>query len=137
MLAALLEALRQIRDNVLVVVQEHPQQVAVLFHVVFVLNLGEVVEDVESSDVEFVDCQNGWVAAHNEREIPEELNMRNRPGMTLQTDLKLAILCATLMGSSLWRYCALRRASCFLSAVMEAYLGMTSIRTEEDTEGQE
>ena len=32
------------------------------------------------------------------------------------------------MGSSLWRYCALRRASCFLSAVMEAYLGMTSVR---------
>ena len=55
----------------------------------------------------------------------------------MQTDLKLAILCATLMGSSLWRYWALRRASCFLSAVMEAYLGMTSIRTEEGTEGQE
>ena len=135
-LPALLEALGEAADHVLVVLQQRLEHEVVLHHVLVTQDLGEVIEDVESSDVEFVDCQNGWVAAHNEREIPEELNMRNRPGMTLQTDLKLAILCATLMGSSLWRYWALRRASCFLSAVMEAYLGMTSIRTE-DTEGQE
>ena len=71
MLAALLEALRQIRDDVLVVVEEHPQQVAVLFHVVFVLNLGKVVEDVEGADVEFVDGEYRGVAADDEREISE------------------------------------------------------------------
>ena len=71
MLGALLEALRQLRDDVLVVVEEHPQQVAVLFNVVVVLNLGEVVEDVEGADVELVDGEYRGVAADDERKISE------------------------------------------------------------------
>ena len=71
MLGALLEALRQLRDDVLVVVEENPQQVAVLFNVVVVLNLGEVVEDVEGTDVELVDGEDRGVAADDERKISE------------------------------------------------------------------
>ena len=69
--AALLEALRQLRDDVLVVVEKHPQQVAILLHVVVVLNLGEVVEDVEGTDVELVDGEDRGVAADDERKISE------------------------------------------------------------------
>ena len=83
-LPALLEALGEAADDVLVVLQQRLEDEVVLQHVLVTQDLGEVIEDVESSDVEFVDCQNGWVAAHNEREIPEELNMKNWPGMTLQ-----------------------------------------------------
>ena len=83
-LPALLEALGEAADDVLVVLQQRLEDEVVLHHVFVTQDLGEVIEDVESSDVEFVDCQNGWVAAHNEREIPEEQNMKNWPGMTLQ-----------------------------------------------------
>ena len=71
MLGALLEALRQLRDDVLVVFEENPQQVAVLFNVVVVLNLGEVVEDVEGADVELVDGEDRGIAPDDERKISE------------------------------------------------------------------
>ena len=69
--AALLKALRQLRDDLFVVVEKHPQQVAILLHVVVVLDVGEVVEDVEGADVEFVDGEDRGVAADDERKISE------------------------------------------------------------------
>ena len=70
-LAALLEALRELRHDILVIVEQHPQQLAVLFDVVVALNLGEVVEDVEGTDVELVDGEYRGVAADDERKISE------------------------------------------------------------------
>ena len=71
MLAALLEALRELRHHILVIVEEHPQQLAVLFDVFVALNLGEVVKDVERTDVELVDGEYRGVAADDERKISE------------------------------------------------------------------
>ena len=71
MLAALLEALRELRHHILVIVEEHPQQLAVLFDVFVALDLGEVVEDVEGADVELVDGEYRRVAADDERKISE------------------------------------------------------------------
>ena len=66
--SALSEALGELRDDVLVVVQEVREHLAVLLLVLGGHDLGEVVEDVEGADVELVDGQDGGVAAHDEGE---------------------------------------------------------------------
>ena len=71
MLAALLEALRELRHHILVIVEEHPQQLAVLFDIFVALDLGEVIENVEGADVELVDGENRGVTADDERKISE------------------------------------------------------------------
>ena len=53
------------------VLEEHPDQLAELFHVVVVLNLGKVVEDVEGADVQLVDREDRGVAADDERKVAE------------------------------------------------------------------
>ena len=68
MFSALSEALGELRDDVLVVVQEVREHLAVLLLVLGGHDLGEVVEDVEGADVELVDGQDGGVAAHDEGE---------------------------------------------------------------------
>ena len=66
MLLALFEADSEVWDDVFVILEEFSEQLGVLFFVLARDDVGEVVEDVESADVELVDSQDGRVAAHNE-----------------------------------------------------------------------